>query len=209
METGLLSVHSHLMDTEEILLLNDEFGRVAYREATLPSTLTQDLALPWVPERVKTRFGKLRDAPRLTLAYGDVGVSYSYAGKTQVARPWPPHLLAKKQRVEELTGARFNYALGNLYPDGEACIGWHPDSVKDLQPDSIIASTSDGTTRDFQFKVYSGRVKKARFAVALKQGTLLTMDLRTQAHYKHALPRRKKVKSPRVNWTFRLVKTKK
>jgi alkylated DNA repair dioxygenase AlkB len=73
-------------------LLNDEFGQVKFARNVIPSTLEQDMALPWKRERVTMR-GKEMDAPRFTLAFGDPGVSYSYAGQCKRAAPWPPHLL--------------------------------------------------------------------------------------------------------------------
>ncbi len=193
-------------------LLNDSTGAVAFWENAVPSTLAQDLALPWQPEKINMR-GRLVDAPRKTLAYGDPGVAYTYAGQTKQALPWPPHLKEKKERVEALTGRTYNFALGNFYEDGAAHIGWHADKTGDLAPGSWIASTSDGATRDFEFRVRDGRVvKRKKFGLALRQGMLLTMDLVTQDNYKHRVPpiakKKRATVGARINWTFRLVTVK-
>ena len=83
-------------------------------------------------------------------------------------------------------------------------MGWHSDDEKDLEENSAIASLSLGAERKFAFR---HKESKETVALLLEQGSLLMMKDTTQTHWHHQLPKTKKVTEPRVNLTFRRMRT--
>ena len=118
------------------------------------------------------------------------------------ALPWTKALVAIKTQVEQATGYQFNACLANLYRDGNDTVGWHSDDEPELGEQPVIASVSLGAERDFQLKHKS---LSEKLTIPLKSGSLLTMSGETQNAWQHCLPRTKRVKSPRINLTFRRV----
>jgi alkylated DNA repair dioxygenase AlkB len=145
-------------------------------------------------------FGRHIITKRKVAWYGDDNYSYKYSGRTRQALDWTPDLLELRERVEALTGKRYNSCLLNLYHDGDEGMAWHSDDEKTLEPDGAIASLSLGAERKFSF-----RHQKTRqvISIQLEAGSLLVMHGATQDHWHHALPKTKKVTQPRINLTFR------
>ncbi|WP_434360844.1 alpha-ketoglutarate-dependent dioxygenase AlkB [Parasalinivibrio latis] len=148
-------------------------------------------------------FGKLVDQPRLMDWYGDE--PYSYSGLSLEAKTTPLILRALKERCEDACGFQFNSVLANLYRSGEDYMGWHKDNEAELGQQPVVASVSLGATRKFSFK-HDITGKKIDFS--LSHGDLLVMAGKTQQFWKHALPKTKRVHSPRINLTFRNIKRK-
>lgn len=153
--------------------------------------------------------GKKGWTRRKSVAFGEEGLSYSYAGKTRIAIGWnkSPLLYELKKRIQKDTGQMLNYALVNLYPNGEADIPWHSDKERDMAQDSLIISVSLGEERPFQFRKKKGKADILTID-PLKHGSILIMNMATQHHYLHSLPKRsvKKYNKPRYNITFRLMR---
>ncbi|HWB92263.1 MAG TPA: alpha-ketoglutarate-dependent dioxygenase AlkB [Puia sp.] len=145
-------------------------------------------------------FGRHIVTRRKVAWYGDNLYTYTYSNITRQALPWTADLLALKALAEGLTGARYNSCLLNLYHDGEEGMAWHSDDEKELEPDGAIASLSFGAERRFLFR---HRETRQLVEVSLAAGSLLVMRGSTQTHWLHSLPKMKKVRSPRVNLTFR------
>jgi hypothetical protein len=76
--------------------------------------------------------------------------------------------------VGEAAGASFNFVLVNVYPNGEAQLGWHADGEVDLVPGATIASLSLGASRDFQMRM--GNEGPAEHTWPLGHGDLLLME---------------------------------
>jgi alkylated DNA repair dioxygenase AlkB len=148
-------------------------------------------------------YGRERTSPRLVCAFGDDGLSYRYSGEDRATRPWTPFLLAIRDRLAAMADHPFNYALVNLYRNGDDCIGWHSDKESDLAPGASIASLSLGAARPFLLRKRGpgGRTVE----VVLADGSLLWMKGATQAQWKHSLPRRRRIQQARYNVTFRHV----
>ncbi len=147
-------------------------------------------------------FGKRIVTKRKVAWYGDLPFSYTYSGITKTALPWNPELLELKALAEQYSGATYNSCLLNLYHSGEEGMAWHSDGEKDLQRHGAIASLSLGAERKFCFKhKRSGDMR----CLELEHGSLLVMKGETQDHWLHRLPPTKKVRSPRVNLTFRTI----
>jgi alkylated DNA repair dioxygenase AlkB len=145
-------------------------------------------------------FGKHIITKRKVAWYGDAHYNYAYSGTTRQALIWTDELLELKKLVEYLTGTIFNSCLLNLYHNGDEGMAWHSDDEKSLGKDSTIASLSFGAERKFSLK---HRVTKDSTSLMLAPGSLLIMKGTTQTHWLHALPKSKKVLTPRVNLTFR------
>jgi len=145
-------------------------------------------------------FGRHIVTKRKVAWYGDNTYTYTYSNITRQALPWTKDLLALKVLAEGLTAARFNSCLLNLYHDGDEGMAWHSDDEKELEPDGAIASLSLGAERRFLLR---HRESKETIEVLLAAGSLLVMRGTTQTYWLHSLPKMKKVRTPRVNLTFR------
>ncbi len=145
-------------------------------------------------------FGKHFITKRKVAWYGDSNYSYTYSNTTKQALIWTPELLELKKRVEEVSATSFNSCLLNLYHTGEEGMAWHSDDEKALAKDTAIASLSFGAERKFAFK---HKETKETVSMILEEGSLLVMKGNTQTNWLHRLPPTKKIKSPRVNLTFR------
>ena len=134
--------------------------------------------------------------------YGDQGYEYTYSNVNRYALPWTVELLELRQRVQQLTGERFNSCLLNLYHTGEEGMAWHSDDETDLKKNGAIASLSFGAERKFAFK---HKQSKEKVELYLEHGSLLVMKDTTQRHWLHRLPPTKKVSTARINLTFRTI----
>jgi alkylated DNA repair dioxygenase AlkB len=147
-------------------------------------------------------FGKLIVTKRKVAWYGDKPFDYTYSKTTKYALPWTQELLELKEIIENKTGETFNSCLLNLYHNGQEGMAWHSDGEKDLKKNGAIASLSFGAERKFLFK---HKITKQTISILLEQGSLLVMQGTTQTNWLHRLPPTKKVKSPRINLTFRTI----
>lgn len=169
--------------------------------------LTQDQLVNEVhwQERSIRIFGREVLQPRLMCWMGDEDCAYTYSGTQFQPEPWHPLLLKIKGDVERQTAGQFNSVLLNLYRDGQDSMGPHSDNEPELGENPIIASLSLGASRDFVFR---HKREKVTIPMQLTSGSLLKMAGKTQKHWKHELPKRLRVKSSRVNLTFRkIIKT--
>jgi alkylated DNA repair dioxygenase AlkB len=149
-----------------------------------------------------TLFGKKVKIPRKQTAFGDG--KYEFAGVAVEGRGWDEQPLLKKAKeyVEKEMGVAFSYVLVNKYSDGKDYIGWHADDEVDMETGAPIASVSLGATRDFKLR---HKITKTTYSIELAHNSLLCMQGACQQNYKHTLPKRLKVKQPRINLTWRVV----
>jgi alkylated DNA repair dioxygenase AlkB len=155
----------------------------------------------WRQERI-TVYGKPYLQPRLSAWYGDH--AYRYSGIRLAPGPWTPPLLRLRQRVEALTGYRFNSVLLNLYRDGNDAMGMHSDDERELGPRPAIASLSFGATRDFVMR-HRYRKDIETLKLPLASGSLLLMGGETQKFWRHGINRTRRPCGARLNLTFRRV----
>ena len=173
-------------------------------EATEATRLMADLrhGIDWRDEEILL-FGRRVAVPRRVAWYGDPGASYTYSGTPHHPEPWTPALTRTRERVQQVTGARFNAVLLNLYRDGRDGMGWHADDEPELGPNPVIASVSLGATRRFCLR--HRRRRDLRIDLPLAHGSLLLMSGATQHHWVHALPKTTAPVGERINLTFRWV----
>ena len=149
-------------------------------------------------------FGKRIVTKRKVAWYGEQPFQYTYSNTTKEALPWTSQLIELKKIIEQKSGETFNSCLLNLYHSGDEGLAWHSDGETDLKPNGAIGSLSFGAERKFSFK---HKKTKQSVTVVLERGSLLVMKGYTQTHWLHRLPPTKKVKTPRVNLTFRTIIT--
>lgn len=147
-------------------------------------------------------FGKHIVTKRKVAWYGECPFKYTYSNTTKQALPWTKELIDLKEIVEKQTGETFNSCLLNLYHSGEEGMAWHSDGETDLKKNGAIGSLSFGAERKFSFR---HKNTKQTISVILEKGSLLVMKGSTQTNWLHRLPPTKKVKTPRVNLTFRTI----
>lgn len=147
-------------------------------------------------------FGKRIVTARKVAWYGNEPFPYRYSGTTKYALAWTAELQAIKVTIETRTGLTFNSCLANLYHTGEEGMAWHSDNEPELLKNGAIASISLGAERKFAFKHKKENISRT---IELTHGSLLIMKGETQQHWLHRLPPTKKVKTARINLTFRTI----
>ena len=145
-------------------------------------------------------FGKAIITKRKIAWYGDKPYEYIYSKNKKVAKPWTKALKEIKLQLERYSGEDFNACLLNYYHDGSEGMGWHSDNEKMMKKHATIASISLGANREFMFR---HKHNHKQCSLELESGSLLLMKAETQDYWKHQLPIRKRIKTPRINLTFR------
>lgn len=156
----------------------------------------------WQAEKI-LMYGKPVTVPRLTAWYGEPEAGYCYSNVMHTPLAWTRELLAIKARVEQVSAKAYNSVLLNLYRDGQDSVAWHSDDEAELGRNPTIASVSFGAERTFQMK--HRRIPGARLSIPLGHGSCLIMQAETQHHWLHQIPKSKKVRSARINLTFRQI----
>ena len=159
--------------------------------------------IKWKREKIRMWGREIVTKKRIAW-HADEGKSYTYSGSTFHPEQWNELLLEIKKYVEQYIKFQFNSVLLNEYPNGKVGMGWHSDDERELGIDPIIASLSFGANRDFIFKHKTDKSFE-NIKIHLKSGSLLLMLGSTQHHWKHSLPKRLKVREPRINLTFRKI----
>lgn len=175
----------------------------AFLDTTSAATFFRELhsSIPWKQDQIRV-YGKLHDLPRLQRWYGDPGTVYVWSGITMVPEPLTPTLRQLKSMIEQATGTCFNSLLANLYRDGNDTVGWHSDDEPEFGIRPVIASLSLGAPRDFILR-HKSRPDIGPITIPLTSGSLLVMSGGTQENWKHTVPRRAAIKTPRINLTLR------
>jgi alkylated DNA repair dioxygenase AlkB len=198
------------------LLSDFEIERLPLPDADLSFWRQMDLGRPcdsllqeliestdWRQEEI-TVYGKSYLQPRLSAWHGDL--SYSYSGIRLEPLPWTPILLDLKARVEALTGNEFNSVLLNYYRDQNDSMGMHSDDERELGPQPAIASLSLGEDRRFLLK-HKTRKDLKTVKLVLHSGSLLLMRGDTQQYWRHGINKETRSCGPRINLTFRAIRT--
>ena len=153
-------------------------------------------------QRIIKIFGKEINAPRLEAFYSKNKQNYSYSGQTLQGNIFTPMIEDICMEVEAFTGACFNSVLINVYRDGQDSNGWHSDNEKELGINPVIASLSFGASRNIHFRHNKTNLKKT---IEMENGSIMVMGGAIQHHWKHQVPKTSKVKSTRINMTFRWI----
>ncbi len=147
-------------------------------------------------------YGKTIISKRKYAWHADGPYNYAYSGVARIAETWTDTLLELREIAENNCGISFNSCLLNLYHNGGEGMAWHSDDEKLLGDNPQIASISLGAERNFAFR---HKRDKKRIDLMLSNGSLLLMKGECQKYWQHALPKSLKIKSARINLTFRNV----
>lgn len=150
-------------------------------------------------------FGKEVLQPRLSAWFGGGDKDYTYSGLTLSPKEWSPKMFRLKELVEKKSGRAFNSALLNYYRDGQDSMGWHRDNESALGKEPVVASLSLGQKRRFHLRHY--KQKELKVSLELGEGELLIMEGQCQHKWEHSLPKTKRPIGPRLNITFRQIKS--
>ena len=156
----------------------------------------------WRQENIKL-YGKVNQLPRLTAWYGDPGTTYRYSGITVEPSPWMPALLEIRARIEQVSSARFNSVLLNLYRDGSDSMAWHADDEPELGRNPVIGSVSFGQSRTLQLKHKTEKVSRQN--IQLANGSYLLMQGPMQHHWLHQIAKSRRPLGERINLTYRKI----
>ena len=162
-------------------------------ESKLQTFLASD-ELQWCVEKFSI-FGRETLAPRETLWFGDRGINYRYTGADHVAEGWPAPIQAARQIIQASVGHGFNFVIVNRYRSGEDYMGWHRDNERGCT--GPIASLSLGAARTFKLATSEHDLHE----IELEHNSLLLFN----GALRHQLPKRKRIKEPRLNLTFRQI----
>lgn len=143
--------------------------------------------------------------PRLLAWYGDPEAAYRYSGLLHQPLPWTPLLSEIRARVEEAAGQPLNGVLLNYYRDGNDSMGWHSDDEAVLGRNPLVASLNLGGPRRFDLRRKGS--SRIEHSLALGSGSLLVMAGATQHHWQHQVAKTRKPVAPRINLTFRLIRS--
>lgn len=158
-------------------------------------------SLAWQQEQIFL-YGRWLKVPRLMCWYGDQQAEYKYSGVNHQPLPWIEPLSLIKDKIQSYYPCVFNSVMANLYRDGNDSMGCHADDEKELGENPLIASLSLGEQRLLKFR---HQKTKQVFDVTLSNGDLLLMTGEIQHHWRHELPKTKKLKTERINLTYRQV----
>lgn len=150
-----------------------------------------------------TMFGHSVKEPRQSAWFHIDGLAYRYSQSERSAQQFTPLLTEIMNQCSQVAHASFNSVLANLYRTGEDSMGWHADDEPELGREPVIASISLGAERRFDFR---HRNSGETTSVMLPHGSLLVMRGQSQHQWVHRIARTKKVRTPRVNLTFRLTR---
>ena len=128
------------------------------------------------------------------------GVSYDYSGMTYPQTDMTPVLNEMCKNIEKELGFLPNNCLMNYYSDGNSFMGFHSDSVQELEPNTGVVIVSLGSERNILYRSKEDKEHKVKYL--LKNGALLYMDNEVQDQWMHAIPKECGV-GERISLTFR------
>ncbi|WP_170833938.1 alpha-ketoglutarate-dependent dioxygenase AlkB family protein [Pseudomonas argentinensis] len=185
-------------------------AELAYRPRWLDAATADDWLrrlvgqTPWQQPEV-VLFGRQLPVPRLVAWYGDSEARYRYSGMTHQPLPWTPLLAEIRQHLVDALGQPLNGALLNYYRDGQDSMGWHSDDERELGAEPLVASLSLGGVRRFDLRRKGAT--RIEHSLQLEHGSLLVMSGQTQHHWQHQVAKTRQPCAPRLNLTFRLIRT--
>lgn len=140
-------------------------------------------------------------APRLVSSFSDSVLKLEGMEDSQV---WTPELADLRDRIASAFLLSFNYALANLYRDGDDYTGWHSDKAGLHLEDSKIAIVSFGAPRRLSVRSYEAPQDAQTFT--MEEGSVVVMDLGVQATHEHSVLREEAPTGPRMSITLRKIR---
>ncbi len=132
------------------------------------------------------------------------GVPYNYSGTVWPEAPMPDSLVPVAAAVAMIAGYEPNNCLANFYPDGDSTMGYHSDSVDEIESGTGITIVSLGAARAISFRSEADRSEIHE--LVLGSGSLLHMTAAMQSTWRHAVLRSEGVTMGRISLTSRRIK---
>ena len=132
--------------------------------------------------------------------FSNESIGYKYSKKLMASKPLSTSLSDLIVAINKMLGTQFNGILVNKYLDGSDYIGAHSDDETGLDGLGVVA-ISYGSERIFRI-----RNKNDKNIVCDEPTThcgILHMGGNFQKLYTHEIPIQKKIKEPRISFTFR------
>ncbi len=132
--------------------------------------------------------------------FSDESIGYYYSGKLAKSQVLTPNLKNLLMEVSQKFDTKFNGILVNKYESGLDYIGKHSDDESNLSNVGVV-SISYGASR--KFRIRDKKTNKIKLDVLTNSYELLHMGGDFQKEFTHEIPIEKKVKEPRISFTFR------
>jgi alkylated DNA repair dioxygenase AlkB len=145
-------------------------------------------------------YGKICKQHRNVGFFSDESIGYKYSKKLMKSKPLSKSMTDLLVTVNKMLGTKFNGILVNKYIDGNDYIGAHSDDETGLDSIGVVA-ISYGSERIFRI-----RDKNDKTIVCDEPTThcgILHMGGNFQKLYTHEIPIQKKIKGPRISFSFR------
>lgn len=185
---------------------------------------------PRVVEREGTLYGKKYKVPRWSVLIGDVVESavikdrqivkwektcdnegmrldnkkgrVNYGSLPVISWDLTPSIQKLKEMIEEqFPEIKIKLCLAHVYNDGHHYVSWHSDGEATNPPRSVF-SVSFGTPRKFRVRKI-GQTRGWDAEYNLEDGMMVHMKAGCQEIYQHGVPKQTRVKTWRINLTFR------
>jgi alkylated DNA repair dioxygenase AlkB len=186
-----------LFEAGEILLADDERGRIAYTprfvDAGTADAWFAELrsAVTWRAER-RLMYDREVDVPRLVGHF-----------RLDAAPDILPRAIDDAaRRVIDALRVPFNSVGLNLYRDGRDSVAPHNDHLNEIRKGFPIALVSLGATR--RMTIRAKAQPRTAVHVDLEPGSLFVMDYATQLHYTHGVPKTTEPVGERISLAFRV-----
>jgi alkylated DNA repair dioxygenase AlkB len=145
-------------------------------------------------------FGKTCKQQRNVGFFSNQSIGYKYSKKMMDSKPLSPSMSELLLIINRMIGAEFNGILVNKYMHGNDYISAHSDDETGL--DSVgVVSISYGSERIFRIR--NKETKEIVCDELTTHCSILHMGGSFQRLYTHEIPIQKKVKEPRISFTFR------
>jgi alkylated DNA repair dioxygenase AlkB len=145
-------------------------------------------------------FGKKCKQQRNVGFFSNESIGYNYSKKMMDSKPLSQSMSELLLVINMAIGAEFNGILVNKYMDGNDYISAHSDDETGL--DSVgVVSISYGSERIFRIR--NKETKEIMCDELTTHCSILHMGGNFQKLYTHEIPIQKKIKEPRISFTFR------
>jgi alkylated DNA repair dioxygenase AlkB len=145
-------------------------------------------------------YGKICKQQRNVGFFSNESIGYKYSNKMMGSKPLSQCMSELLHIVNKDTCAEFNGILVNKYMDGNDYISAHSDDETGL--DSVgVVSISYGCERIFRIR--NKETKEIMCNELTTHCSILHMGGNFQKLYTHEIPIQKKIKEPRISFTFR------
>lgn len=186
---------------QDIIQTNDSSLKIGYfKDLDLIDKCISDIQDKLVHKPEIKVFGKVCHQPRDVGFFSDESVGYRYSRQIMRSQSLTSSLSSLLDMVNKEFNANFNGILVNLYIDGNDSIGDHSDDEASIGKEGVIA-ISTGAVRKFRIREKSSR--KIVKDIEMEHGMILQMSGDFQKEFTHGIPVEKRIKKPRISFTFR------